>query len=286
MSTKITSASSSSPDDHPNALDPVKIVCIGVATDSNHRGYKAYIASAEKYDIDIRVVGLGKKWQGWKWRTEQYVKTLSTFQSDTTVVITDTYDVLFNGTMSTVYDTYMKLVQNDTSKVVFGMEKWNGPQTYGDVNQDGTLPNISAGCCCGRADVLHTVWSSILNTYDTIGSLDDQYTLGYLVTHDQNIKSRIVFDGNSDLIVNMTYFYSRKVRSVKSIHSPIVHFPGGFKWSGKKVWLHNSMLKALHQETYHGLEYKFDYIDTSIFGGLFILCILMILIYKYLNNKQ
>ena len=146
----------------------------------------------------------------------QYVKTLSTFQSDTTVVITDTYDVLFNGTMSTVYDTYMKLVQNDTSKVVFGMEKWNGPQTYGDVNQDGTLPNISAGCCCGRADVLHTVWSSILNTYDTIGSLDDQYTLGYLVTHDQNIKSRIV---------NMTYFYSRKVRSVKSIHSPIVHFP-------------------------------------------------------------
>ena len=67
MSTKIISKSS--PND-PTTIDPVEIVCMGVATDSTHRGYKAYIASAEKYDIDIRLVGLGKKWQGWKWRTD------------------------------------------------------------------------------------------------------------------------------------------------------------------------------------------------------------------------
>lgn len=283
MSTKILSTSSP---DYPTTIDPVEIICMGVATDSTHHGYKAYMASAKRFDIDVRVVGLGQKWQGWKWRTELYVNTLSTFPSDTIICITDVYDVLFNGTTSTMYETYMKLVQNDTSKVVFGMEKFNGPNTYGNVNNDGGLPNINAGCCCGRADVLHKVWSSILNTYETIDSLDDQYTLGYLITHNRDIQSRIVFDSKSVLIVNFTYFYSRKFRSVKSIHSPIVHFPGGLGWSGKKVWLYNRMLKDLHQEAYNGLEHRFDKIDTGTFGGLVILFILTILIYKLLNRSK
>jgi hypothetical protein len=268
----------------PPPFSEIRMVCIGVATDSTHRGYKAYTASAKKHSIDTRVVGLGQEWQGWKWRTEQYVNTLLSFKSDTIIVITDVYDVLFNGTMANMYHNYMKLVQNDTSKVVFGMEDGNGSNHYGHVSNNSVLPNINAGCCCGRTDVLYKVWSSVLRTYNIINSLDDQYTLGYLITHSQEIRSHIVFDSNSKLISNMTQPASKKIRFANCIHSPIVHFPGGLRWSGKKVQLYNYMLKKLHQKTYDGLEYRIEKTTSYILTGLYIL--LVIMIYNYVCRKQ
>ena len=216
---------------------------IGLATNRNHRGYKAYLASAEKHGVNTNVVGLDQAWGGWKWRTQQYIKTLSTLEGDDMVGVMDTYDVLVAGSGYKMYDIYMKLVGNDTGKIVFGMEKYNGRNTYGDVNDDGGLPNVNAGCCFGRVDILRKIWKRVSNTYDKINSLDDQFTLGYLLTNDPEIRSLVVFDSRSALITNVTAYYASTINSVHELNTPILHFPGGLLLSGNLVKFYNHYMR-------------------------------------------
>ena len=67
------------------------------------------------------------------------------------VGVTDTYDVLVAGSGYKMYDIYMRLVGNDTGKVVFGTEKWNKGNSYGDVNDDGVYQML-------MQDVVLGVW--------------------------------------------------------------------------------------------------------------------------------
>jgi hypothetical protein len=179
------------------------------------------------------------------------------------VGVTDTYDVLFCAPAPEMYDIYMRLV----------MEKHAGKNHYGDVHDDGGLPNVNAGCCFGRADVVLRVWESVLNTYDKINSLDDQFTLGHILTHDTEIKSLVVFDSRSELITNVTPAYACTINSVHKINTPILHFAGDPRLSGNMIEFYNHYMRELNQPTYDGVLYQLSY--THVIVASFVLCIIV-----------
>jgi hypothetical protein len=76
-------------------LEPADVLLVlTVCTDASHTGLINYRMSLEKLGYDYRVLALGERWGGWRWRTARYIEALERV-GERIVVLTDCTDVLF-----------------------------------------------------------------------------------------------------------------------------------------------------------------------------------------------
>jgi hypothetical protein len=77
------------------ALSPLPgIRVLSVCTDARHPGLINYRLALDRLGYDYRVLGLGERWGGWRWRTARYIAALEAME-ERVVVLTDCTDVLF-----------------------------------------------------------------------------------------------------------------------------------------------------------------------------------------------
>ena len=94
------------------------LLVIGVCTNPSDQ-MKNWEHSLTINGYDYEIIGLGEKWGGWPWRTEQYIRKLKTLDPDIIVILSDVTDVLFIQRK----DVFLsKFLSHDRNKVVIGAE--------------------------------------------------------------------------------------------------------------------------------------------------------------------
>ena len=180
-------------------------------------------------------IGLGAKWGGWRWRAEQYIKTLCGFKCDTWVATSDADDVICARALSASQLSRRILVgQILASAEIFCGSNCVSVEPYWRANEcrrpkGSIFTHPNAGGLAGRAQDLIDFYTWFLDSKLT----DDQIALGKYCNQFPN---RVVVDveGNDMCVVGP--LYSKSFRKVdgkiiidhnKRVSEPaIVHFSG------------------------------------------------------------
>ncbi|XP_014366500.2 procollagen-lysine,2-oxoglutarate 5-dioxygenase isoform X1 [Papilio machaon] len=185
------------------------VTVLTVATEEND-GFKRFMRSAKVYDIDVHVLGQGEKWEGGdmnfpgggqkvnllKQKVEELMKTK---ENDHIVLFTDSYDVMFLGTLG---DILVKFKAMPETRVLFSAEPFCWPDPKLAVmypNADVTNPYLNSGGFIGYLSELNT----ILNARKIKDTEDDQlyYTKVYLSELRDSLK--INLDHKSEIFQNL-----------------------------------------------------------------------------------
>ncbi|XP_013147988.1 PREDICTED: procollagen-lysine,2-oxoglutarate 5-dioxygenase 3 isoform X2 [Papilio polytes] len=189
------------------ALDDVTVLT--VATEETD-GFKRFMRSAKVYDIDVQVLGQGEKWEGGDMNFEgggQKVNLLKakvdelmkTKENDHIVLFTDSYDVMFLGTLG---DILVKFKAMPETRVLFSAEPFCWPDSKLAAmypNTEVTNPYLNSGGFIGYLSEINT----ILNAKKIKNNEDDQlyYTKVYLSELRDSLK--INLDHKSEIFQNL-----------------------------------------------------------------------------------
>lgn len=224
-----------------------KIKLFTVCTDESD-GLENWKLSANLMGYDWKVIGLGEKWGGWKWRTKKYIEEISKVEEECLIILTDGTDVIFTRHQNNMIQAFREYDSN----VVIGAEhqcctswpRWNfsvkqkilefarrkNPEVRPIVPNGGFVMGF-------KSDVLQTLCSNIEQE-------DDQH--GYLVQY-LTVQSNFKLDIYSRCVANIVYdislfdskdderqeseiykFDGKKFVSKETQNSPCaMHFPGG-----------------------------------------------------------
>ncbi|XP_032526726.1 procollagen-lysine,2-oxoglutarate 5-dioxygenase isoform X2 [Danaus plexippus] len=180
-----------------------------VATEKNH-GLERFLRSARVYNINVEVLGEGKKWEGGDMKHEgggHKVNLLKDKLSsmkipedrDQIILFTDSYDVMFLGSLDEIVQKFLAM----SVRVLFSAEPFCWPDSslasqYPDSQQ--LNPFLNSGGFIGYLPEL----LKILN-YETVGNKDDDqlfYTKVYL-DEDYRESLRISLDHKSAIFQNL-----------------------------------------------------------------------------------
>lgn len=227
-----------------------KITVLAVCTDKGPL-LDNWKKSLEINGYDYEVLGLGKKWGGWSWRTKQYIERLANEKEERLFVLTDANDLFFIAPPNELIFNF-KTYRSD---VVNGAEHspMTGPLKYDFQLKEQVVDFVktrnhwtrylvpNGGFIMGfRTPLLNILCANLHEE-------DDQH--GYLINwlgHPDDMKldiyarlvSNIVYDvpfllENDDERIEMDYFELIKtnrgirVRSIETNGMPcVMHFPG------------------------------------------------------------
>src|SRR5439155_1134062 len=71
-------------------------------------GLRNWRATMQKFGHETVVLGMGKPWQGWMTRTQEYSNYLRTLPPTTVVVLMDAFDALACRSPEGLLETYLK----------------------------------------------------------------------------------------------------------------------------------------------------------------------------------
>lgn len=91
---------------------------ITVATKENIGYYNILIKSCKKYNVELIVLGLGKKWEGFTMRFKLWLDYLNTLNNNEIVMINDAYDVIILQDSKIIKNKFLKF----NTKIVFSGE--------------------------------------------------------------------------------------------------------------------------------------------------------------------
>ena len=94
------------------------VLVLSVATDRT-KYVKEFEYSLQKLGYDYKLLGLGKKWEGFETKMKYYLKELERLDPNELVIVCDSYDILFVQGPQIIESRYRQLANN---KVVVGME--------------------------------------------------------------------------------------------------------------------------------------------------------------------
>lgn len=184
------------------------------------------LSSLKQNNYNYKLLALGEKWGGWRWRIEQYIKCLEdhilNIGQDNVVVFIDGYDAFSCKDEKGLYEDFLKF----NSNIVVGMEKGvKFTNIYGDITNWWKYKNIkqhkykhatcNAGFIIGRPKQLLELYNWIYeNKYD-----DDQIGLRNYINKfphkiEADFESKIIFNKipvDNKIVTKTPYF---------------MHFPG------------------------------------------------------------
>lgn len=137
--------------------------------------------SLQKFGYSYSILGLGKQWTGFSFKTEHYLAAVSDLPPNTIVALVDAYDVIFVASPEEFIQKYRSL---DTPVIVGGEPRCRDYQctpvtNYWALNGRHTMyPYVNSGVIVGPADKLKQILTNQLNSPF---KNDDQKSLGYVV---------------------------------------------------------------------------------------------------------
>lgn len=213
-----------------------------VATERNKRVELLERSFLAHKGWDLRVLGVGQKWESFRTKMELYCQELRRIKPDQVVVCLDAYDAVCARDSDGLIDTFRKL----DAPVVAGYESVAVPTIYNKWIRVGMAPaidkwkahhNISArgvfvnsGCVVGGAGDVLNVWEWIL-AYEEFAIDDDQIGVGCYMNE---FPEKVKLDTGSRIVWNDHMFYNTKMeeRGDKLIVPEpeevpyFIHFPG------------------------------------------------------------
>lgn len=204
--------------------DPIdlNLTIITVATDEE--GYLPVLRKQlEDRDIPFEIIGLGEKWGGWKWRTDQIIDYLkNNHNKDDIVMIVDGYDILIPGTKQDIMTKYKKF----KTDVVFGVEPCDS-QNISKAIQKVYLSALkkffgsgkyikNGGSFMGRTESIIKIYERIKKYYDEQDTTDDQIALNGIslkgIDHKMDKKGEIFWiwglATTYDIYHQLRYYYA------------------------------------------------------------------------------
>jgi hypothetical protein len=137
-----------------------------------HGYFNSLKDSCERNNIELHVVGIGKKWEGWQTKMKYIRETLDLLSEDTIILYTDAYDSIIIGNEQEILDRYYSL----NEPVIFSAYSGGG----GFINHFffgkpcGKNASLNAGGFIGRVKELKQLFDGICKDKKCIGDIDDQ----------------------------------------------------------------------------------------------------------------
>lgn len=163
--------------------------------------------TARMFGHDLTVVGLGRKWEGWRGRMAWYRDAMKDegLRPDDVVALIDAYDVLIQNPMTDAQARHV-LLEDGKYDMRVGMESGCDPANCGDLSgalgtaEGDDVPGdrryMNAGVIFGRVDALTRALQWALDE----GFTDDQVGLSrYVATHPE----RVAPDKDRRLVSNL-----------------------------------------------------------------------------------
>jgi hypothetical protein len=162
----------------PAAIERAKTIKVVTLSTDGGSAYNNWLHGARRLGYDVTVLGLGQKWGGWPWRTQQYIAAVRALPPTALVLVVDMGDVLFVRGPASLYRAYKAI----GSPLVFGGEptccvgkfdakRLNGERGRAMSTIDARLPRNrwkfpNAGCIMGPRDVVLAALEGVKNAPD------------------------------------------------------------------------------------------------------------------------
>lgn len=280
-------------------MENIKILALTVNTQYSNN-LEIWKRSAERYGYNYKILGLGEKWRGWKWRTKKYIEALKFYNKIEIFILCDSDDLYFTGPRSEFLEKFLDF----NSEIVIGTEEFccTGNASRGEKkettrklyeilerkNINTNSFSINGGCLCGyREDLL-----KLLNKNKD--AEDDQYGYISLYIKDQNLFTPDYYQKLLGTHLNRNIIEKpiddweiRKGRIYNKItktYPLVMHFPGG-RFNNYKRYLHEDDKNfEIKMKLKHKLIIFFK--ENIVIIMLLILIIIIIYIMVSRNTKS
>lgn len=155
-----------------------KLHVITVAT-SERKELDDLRQSAKRSDVELKVLGMGRKWEGMQMKVQLWREYLETVPDNDLVVAIDGYDTLMFSSMSSITTTFMKFKRD----IIFGAESNCFPDPafklfyHKNGNRMHRFQYLNAGTWIGRAKAVRDMLTEITTRFPNV-LYDDQRALG------------------------------------------------------------------------------------------------------------
>jgi hypothetical protein len=280
----------------------MKVITVATHPD---RYYESMLDSAKKNDVDITVLGMGEKWQGFGWKFTKMVEYLEKINMNEIVMFIDAYDVIFLDNIKNIEEKFLEIKSKNNFKILLGVDLIpnNILHKYAYNKIFSSNPhNINSGVYIGYVKDIYSVLSDIRKNND-MNNMDDQKMF---ITVNNKDESVFYFDKKNEIILNIfgnmingkPDFNSFNINLIKNnnniklfnekynTYPKILHGPGNAN-------LDDIILKYNYKLTKKNDESRLKYMSITIKNyykyftmEIFITIILIILLIMYFINKK
>jgi hypothetical protein len=166
------------------------------------RYYDSLLDSAKKNDIDLVVLGMGEKWQGYGWKFNKMIEYLKTINPNEIILFIDAYDVIFIDNISKIEKKFLEIKSKNDFKILIGSDILPNNIFYKYLHKrvfsSNNPRNINSGVYMGYAkDILEIL--TIINENNDFNKTNDQIL--FIKENNKN-PSIFYFDEKHEIIVN------------------------------------------------------------------------------------
>ena len=280
----------------------MKVITVATHPD---RYYESLLDSAKKNDIDITVLGMGEKWQGFGWKFTKMIEYLEKVNKNEIVMFIDAYDVIFLDNVKKIEEKFLEIKKKNNFKILIGVDLIPNNRfhryAYKKIFSSNNPNNINSGVYIGYAKDIYSVLSNIKKNND-LNNMDDQKM--FINEHNKD-SSIFYFDKNNEIILNIfgnfldgkpdfnrfNFDLIENKNSVKlfnkknNTYPMILHGPGNAN-------LDDVILKYNYKLTNKNNDSRINYTFSTIknyykyfITEIFVLVIFIVLLILFLNKK-
>ena len=178
----------------------MKVITVATQPD---RYYESLLDSAKKNNIDIIVLGMGEKWQGFGWKFTKMIEYLEKVNVNEIVMFIDAYDVIFLDNFQKIEDKFLEIKKKNNFKILIGVDLIPNNRfhryAYKKIFSSNNPNNINSGVYIGYAKDIYSVLSNIKKNND-LNNMDDQKM--FINEHNKD-SSIFYFDKKNEIILNI-----------------------------------------------------------------------------------
>jgi hypothetical protein len=199
--------------------------------------YPVLIESCKRHNINLQVLGLGKKWDGFTWKFKIMKDHLNLLNDKDICIFVDAFDVIVLKDLSEITNRFLKyntpILLSRDSKITNIIRKY----LYNKCFKSCRGTNINSGCYMGYVWALKIMFSKIFEKYEQTRENDDQ-VLMIDICNDPFFDNYIKMDMNRSIFLNIlcqnilsdnlviTLDKNNKLINEYGIEPCIVHAPG------------------------------------------------------------
>jgi hypothetical protein len=280
----------------------MKVITVATHPD---RYYESMLDSAKKNNIDITVLGMGEKWQGFGWKFTKMIEYLEKVNMNELVMFIDAYDVIFLDNGKRIEEKFLEIKKKINFKILIGVDSipTNNLHKYAYKRIFSSNPhNINSGVYMGYAKDIYNVLLNIKKNND-LNNMDDQKMF---INENNKDNSIFYFDKNNEIILNIFGNFIDGKPDFNKYNFHLIQNNNKFKLFNKKnntypMILHGPgnanlddiILKYNYKLTKKNNESRIKYMFTTIknyykyfYLEIFILIVFIVLLILYYLNKK
>ncbi len=254
-----------------NINAPLHLKVISVATDCNNYGYKIFLESLNKYNIQYKILGLDCTWEGGNMKNYGGGHKINLLKNElsswsyqelqsTILLFTDAYDILFTKDYYSIMSQYFDSIHKYKcyNKILFSGEKSCWPESSLSTkypNQNLIYKYLNSGSFIGSAFNIY----NLINNIEIKNNDDDQlyYTTLFLLN-----KNKIqidyfcqLFQTTNNSILDINLFDDIVTNNIYNTQPILVHGNGPMENKNYINYLYLFLIKKQTCITYKNVNY-------------------------------